>query len=134
MIRYSAPNDQHDDIAMGLVIGWHAGFAGIRTLGLVEYVKQANAQGMSIDSEPQTLEQRRAQDMLRLEASSMRKVAHSPLIKPMLADETPHCEKCNSVCLVRIGAQVRCNSCGHSIDNSVTSKPPTRGDYLMKAS
>jgi hypothetical protein len=124
MIRYAAPEGQHDDIAMGLVVAWHGGFAGNKVLGLVELVKQ---QGGGNDESAKLAE-------LKKKIDEMNKLQTSSLIKPAIADNTTRCEFCGSPAIARIGSIIRCNSCGRQKDNSEPVELPSRKEWLLKAS
>ncbi len=126
MIRYAAPTGQHDDIAMALVIGWYAAFAGVAVLGLVEYVRELKEQGEPLLGAPLTMTQARAQDMQKLTTSST--------IKPHVPDNAGKCEACGSSAVSRIGMLIQCNQCGHRVDHTQVDGPPKRSEYLKKAS
>lgn len=92
MIRYSAPQGQHDDAVMSLAIAWSAVTrAAGRSLGLVEYLKKVDAGEITL----------------------------GPVAVPRVAAKAPGptipdtCPGCSASCIVRIGGSWRCNQCGH---------------------
>jgi|GEM_PF-304272 len=121
MIRYSAPTGQHDDIAMALVIGWYAAFAGIQVLGLVEYVRELKEQGVPILGSAPVMTMARAQEIETIK----RRV--SEIVKEC-------CMACGATCIVRIGAMIQCNQCGHRVDHTKFDAAPSRGEWLKRAS
>lgn len=132
MIRYSAPNDQHDDIVMALTMAWHAAFSEVRTLGLVDLVNRMKERNATFEDE--SPESTREAEMNRFKEEAMEKIGRSRQAKVATGDNTKRCEKCDSTCIVQIGMLIRCNSCGHQIDRTEIDTPMTRSQYLMKAS
>lgn len=128
MIRYSAPGDQHDDIVMALTMAWHGGFGSRRVLGLVEAVKQVEADGELLDGPRQS---KHEMEFERMKEEAMK--AQATLRgKPSTADQTTRCPTCESICLVKIGLQLRCNQCGWATNSTGKPASQSRGEYLMK--
>lgn len=124
MIRYAAPTGQHDDIAMALVIGWYAAFAGVAVLGLVEYVRELKEAGIPIlgtTPAPTTL--------------TMVARAEEEIIKQRVREIVKECcQACGSTAICHIGMLTQCNQCGHRVDGTKVDATPTRGEWLKKAS
>lgn len=116
LIRYSAPEGQHDDITMALVMAWHGAFAGQHTLGLTELLRDGSYA-------------REIRDM------QVNKINRPQLVKPNVGENVKKCVECGSVAITLVGGILRCNQCGTQLSTNDTFQKPTsisRRDYLAK--
>lgn len=109
LIRYSAPEGNHDDCVMALLMAWTA-VSSRNVFGVLAYQKSQ-------------------------QEKSMTKVVTPRMTKPVMGEKSMVCPQCESVAVVLAGGHKRCNQCGHEYGfsgNPVVTGSYLRSNYLIK--